>query len=65
MVSGAEWLDAFLRYDFDNSYFNDVNVDAASGFSNEDNSNLECDSEDGAEFDFVNPIVREMFACMQ
>ena len=27
MASTAEWLDAFLHYDFDDSYFNDVNVD--------------------------------------
>ena len=41
--------------------------------TNEENSDLECDSKDEAEcdnedeakFDFVNPIVREMFAYMQ
>ncbi|KAK9997996.1 hypothetical protein SO802_017599 [Lithocarpus litseifolius] len=73
MASGDEWLDTFLRYDFGDSYFNDVNVDAASGFTNKDNSDSECDSEDEvecdnedeAEFDFVNPIVGEMFAYMQ
>ena len=65
MASGAEWLDAFLHYDFDNSYFDDVNVDAPSGFTDEENSDSKCDSEDEAEFDFVNPIVGEMFAYMQ
>ena len=41
--------------------------------TNEEKSDLECDSKDEAEcdskdeaeFDFVNPIVREMFAYMQ
>ncbi|KAF3973035.1 hypothetical protein CMV_003516 [Castanea mollissima] len=83
MASGAEWLDAFLRYDFDDSYFDNVNVDALSGFTNEENSDSESDSkdeadsesdskdeaefdsEDEAKFDFVNPIVGEMFAYMQ
>ena len=73
MALGAKWLDAFLHYDFDNSYFDDVNVDAPSGFTDEENSDsecdskdeAECDSEDEAEFDLVNPIVREMFAYMQ
>ena len=65
MASGAEWLDAFLRYDFDDSYFDDVNVDAPSGFTDEENSDSKCDSKDKAEFDFVNPIVEEMFAYMQ
>ena len=64
-ASRAEWLDAFLLYDFDDSYFDDVNVDAPSGFTNEENSDSKCDSEDEAEFDFVNPIVGEMFAYMQ
>ena len=64
-ASRAEWLDAFLRYDFDDSYFDDVNVDAPSGFTDEENSDSKCDSEDEAEFDFVNPIVWEMFAYMQ
>ena len=64
-ASRAEWLDAFLRYDFDDLYFDDVNVDAPSGFTNEENSDSKCDSEDEAEFDFVNPIVGEMFAYMQ
>ena len=65
MASRAEWLDAFLRYDFDDSYFDDVNVNAPSGFTDEENSDSKCDSEDEAEFDFVNPIVGEMFAYMQ
>ncbi|KAK9993713.1 hypothetical protein SO802_023416 [Lithocarpus litseifolius] len=56
MASGAEWLDAFLHYDFDDSYFNDVNVDAAYEDTDEDSSDLECDSKDEAEFDFVNPL---------
>ncbi|XP_075657952.1 uncharacterized protein LOC142627934 [Castanea sativa] len=65
MVSGAEWLDAFLRYDFDDLYFNDVNVDAACEYTNKDNSNSECDNKDEVEFEFVNPLVGEMFAYMQ
>ena len=65
MASGAEWLDAFLHYDFDDSYFDDVNVDTPSGFTDEENSDSKCDSKDKAEFDFVNPIVGEMFTYMQ
>ncbi|KAK9994195.1 hypothetical protein SO802_023898 [Lithocarpus litseifolius] len=51
MASGAEWLNAFLCYDFDDSYFDDVNVDAPSGFTDEENSDSKCDSEDEAECD--------------
>ena len=65
MASGAKWLDAFLRYDFDDSYFDNFNVDAPSGFIDKENSDSKCDSEDEAKFDFVNPIVGEMFAYMQ
>ena len=39
MASGAEWLNAFLRYDFDDSCFDNVNMDAPSGFSDEENLN--------------------------
>ena len=65
MASRTTWLDAFLRYDFDDSYFNDVNVVVACKDIDDDNLNLECDSEDEAEFDFLNPLVGEMFAYMQ
>ena len=65
MALGAEWLDTFLHYDFDGSYFNDVNVDAACEDTDEGSSNSECDSEDEVEFDFVNPLVEEMFAYLQ
>ena len=65
MASRAEQLEAFLRYDFDDSYFNDVNVNATCEDTDEDNSDSECDSEDEVEFDFVNPLVGEMFAYMQ
>ena len=65
MASRTKWLDAFLRYDFDDSYFNDVNVVVACKDIDDDNLNLECDGEDEAEFDFLNPLVGEMFAYMQ
>ena len=59
-----EWLGAFQQYDFDDAYFNDV----ASNDAREDNENVwtnsQCDNEE-VEFNFVNPIVQEMYAYMQ
>nr|POF24155.1 hypothetical protein CFP56_06238 [Quercus suber] len=58
MASRSEWLDAFLAYDFDESYFDSVNADDDGEDTNDDDWwGLECDSEDEAEFDFVNPLV--------
>ena len=63
MASRSEWFDAFLAYDLDKSYFN--NVDAGDDTDDDDWWGSECDSEDEAKFDFVNPLVGEMFAYMQ
>ncbi|XP_065620330.1 uncharacterized protein LOC112003400 isoform X2 [Quercus suber] len=66
MTSRSEWLDAFLAYDFDESYFDAMDADDVSDDTDDDNLwGSECDSEDEAEFDFVNPLVGEMFAYMQ
>ena len=66
MASRSEWLDAFLAYDFDESYFNNIDYDDAGHDTDDDDWwGSECDSEDEAEFEFVNPLVGEMFAYMQ
>ena len=66
MTSRSEWLDEFLAYDFDESYFDNVDVDGAGDDTNDDDRcSSKCDSKDEAEFDFVNPLVGEMFAYMQ
>ena len=66
MTSRSEWLDEFLAYDFDESYFDNVDVDGASDDTNDDDwCGSKCDSKDEAEFDFVNPLVGEMFTYMQ
>ena len=66
MASMSEWLDAFLAYDFDESYFNNVDDDDVGHDTDDDDWwGSECDSEDEVEFDFVNPLVGEMFAYMQ
>nr|POE58621.1 hypothetical protein CFP56_50210 [Quercus suber]POE58623.1 hypothetical protein CFP56_50212 [Quercus suber] len=58
MASRSEWLDAFLAYDFDESYFDSVDAnDDGDDTKDDDWWGLECDSEDEAEFDFVNPLV--------
>nr|POF26915.1 protein alp1-like [Quercus suber] len=58
MASRSEWLDAFLAYDFDESYFDAMGADDAGDDTNDDNWwGSECDSNDEAEFDFVNPLV--------
>ncbi|KAK9997935.1 hypothetical protein SO802_017538 [Lithocarpus litseifolius] len=65
MASRTEWLNAFLAYDFDEPYFNNIDYDDASHDTDDDDWwGSECDSEDEAEFDFVNPLVGEMFAYM-
>ena len=64
MASGNEWLDTFLQYDFDDAN----NVDSSNGddLNDDDWTDSECDSkEEEAEFNLVNPIVREMYAYMQ
>ena len=66
MASRSEWLDTFLAYDFDKSYFDNVDADdAGDDIDDDDWWGSECDSEDEAEFDFINPLVGEMFAYMQ
>ena len=66
MTSRSEWLDAFLAYDFEELYFNNVDYDDAGHDTDDDDWwGSECDCEDEAEFDFVNPLVGEMFAYMQ
>ena len=66
MASRSEWLDTFLAYDFDKSYFDNVDADDAGDDTDDDDWwGSECDSEDEAEFEFVNPLVGEMFAYMQ
>ena len=64
MASVNEWLDTFLQYDFDDAN----NVDSSNGgdLNDDDWTDSECDSkEEEAEFNLVNPIVREMYAYMQ
>ena len=66
MVSRSEWLDAFLAYDFDKSYFDNVDANDVGDDSDDDDWwGSECDSKDEAMFDFVNPLIGEMFAYMQ
>ncbi|KAK4581163.1 hypothetical protein RGQ29_024728 [Quercus rubra] len=66
MASRSEWLDAFLAYDFDESYFNNVDDDDVGHDTDDDDWwGSECDSKDEAKFDFVNPLVGEMFTYMQ
>ena len=60
MASRSEWLDVFLAYDFDESYFKNIDYDDAGHDTDDDDWwGSECDSEDEAEFDFVNPLVGE------
>ena len=66
MASRSEWLDTFLAYDFDKSYFDNVDADDAGDDTDDDDWwGSECDSEDEAEFDFINPLVGEMSAYIQ
>ena len=65
MASGNEWLATFLEYDFDDAYFNDVNCIDANEDNDDHQSSSECGSENEANFDFVNPMVWEMFAYLQ
>ena len=52
MASRSEWLDAFLAYDFDESYFNKVDDDDVGHDTDDDDQwGSECDSEDEAKFD--------------
>ena len=47
MASRSEWLDTFLAYDFDKSYFDNVDADDASDDIDDDDWwGSECDSED-------------------
>ena len=64
MASGNEQLDTFLQYDFDDAN----NIDSSNGgdLNDDDWTDSECDSkEEEAEFNLVNPIVKEMYAYMQ
>ena len=36
MASRSEWLDAFLAYDFDESYFNNIDYDDAGHDTDDD-----------------------------
>nr|POE70529.1 hypothetical protein CFP56_22971 [Quercus suber] len=66
MASRSEWLDTFLTYDFDKSYFDAMDADDTGDDTDDDDWwGSECDTEDEVEFDFVNPLVGEMFAYMQ
>ncbi|KAK7857095.1 hypothetical protein CFP56_019784 [Quercus suber] len=53
------------KYDFDNAYFNDVSSSNDCEENDDDWTDLESGCEEEAEFNLVNPIVREMYAYIQ
>ena len=64
MASGNDQWWVIQEYDFDDAN----NVDSSNGddLNDDDWTDSECDSkEEEAEFNLVNPIVREMYAYMQ
>ena len=65
MASGNDWMQAIQEYDFDDAYFN--NVGSSNDCESDDGDWTDSDSkrEEEAEFNLVNPIVREMYAYMQ
>ena len=65
MASINDWSRAFQEYDFDDAYFNNVGSsnDCEPNDGDWTDSDSECEEE--AEFNLVNPIVREMYAYMQ
>ncbi|KAK9991407.1 hypothetical protein SO802_026392 [Lithocarpus litseifolius] len=65
MASENDWSHAFQKYDFDDAYFNDVGSSDACEDNDDDWTYSECEREEKAEFNLVNPIVEEMYAYMQ
>ena len=65
MALGNKWLDTFLEYDLDDAYFNNVDSNNAGEDNDDDWTDSECNSDEEAEFNLVNPMVREMYAYMQ
>ena len=60
-----DWWQAIQDYDFDDAYFNDVGSSNDCEDNDDDWTNSESEREEEAEFNFVNPIVGEMYVYMQ
>ena len=64
MASGNDWWQAIQDYDFDDAYFNDVGSSNDCEDNDDDLTDSESEREEEAEFNFMNPIVREMYVYM-
>nr|POE86135.1 hypothetical protein CFP56_07242 [Quercus suber] len=65
-LTGKVYMDEVTEeYDFDNAYFNDVSSSNDCEENDDDWTDLESGCEEEAEFNLVNPIVREMYAYIQ
>ena len=66
MASGNDWMQAIQEYDFDDAYFNNAGSSNDSKSDDDDDwTDSDSEREEEAEFNLVNPIVREMYAYMQ
>ena len=65
MSSTNDWWQAIQDYDFDDAYFNDVGSSNDCEDNDDDWTDSESEREEEAEFNFVNPIVGEMYVYMQ
>ena len=65
MASENDWWQAIQDYDFDDAYFNDVGSSNDCDDTDDDWTDSESECEEETEFNFVNPIVREMSVYMQ
>ena len=64
MASGNDRWRVIQEYDFDDAYFNNVGSSNDCESNDGDWTDLESEHEEEAEFNLVNPIVREMYAYM-
>ena len=65
MASGNDWWRAIQEYDLDDAYFNDVDSNNDDDANDDDWTDSEFEREEEAEFNLVNPIIREMYVYMQ
>ena len=65
MAFRNDWWRAIQEYDLDDAYFNNFGSSNDCEANDDDWTDSEFEHEEEAEFNLVNPIVREMYAYMQ